>query len=100
MTEKVDSLIRELDTEAEIWLKIAKDARTENPKVSVWAWGWYDQLKNTADGIRTLRDGIGTEPEIEGDARSTWWYACGECHTAIDTADRFCRQCGRPVKWT
>ena len=40
-----------------------------------------------------------TEPEIEGDARATWWYVCGECHTAIDRCDKYCRQCGRVILW-
>ena len=40
-----------------------------------------------------------TKPEIEGDARSTWWYVCEECHTAIDRCDLYCRQCGRRILW-
>ena len=40
-----------------------------------------------------------TKPEIEGDARSTWWYVCEECHTAIDRCDKYCRQCGRFILW-
>ena len=39
------------------------------------------------------------EPEYEGDARSSWWWVCGECHTAIDTRDKYCRECGRKIKW-
>ena len=39
------------------------------------------------------------EPEYEGDALSNWWYVCGECHTAIDTKDKYCRECGRKIKW-
>ena len=39
------------------------------------------------------------QAEYEGDSKSTWWYVCGECHTAIDSRDRFCRQCGRPIQW-
>ena len=39
------------------------------------------------------------EPEYEGDARSSWWWVCGECHTAIDTKDKYCRECGRKIKW-
>lgn len=38
------------------------------------------------------------EAELEGGG-STWWYVCGECHTTIDSRDRFCRQCGRRIKW-
>ena len=29
----------------------------------------------------------------------TWWYACGSCHGAIDYKDKFCRYCGKAVKW-
>ena len=36
--------------------------------------------------------------ELEGGG-STWWYVCGECHTAIDTKYKFCRECGRRISW-
>ena len=36
--------------------------------------------------------------EGEGD-RWTWYYVCGECHTGIDTRDKYCRECGRRIKW-
>ena len=36
--------------------------------------------------------------EIEGGGH-TWWYVCGECHTAIDRKDKYCRECGRRMKW-
>lgn len=35
---------------------------------------------------------------IEGD-RWTWWYVCGECHTAINPGDEICRECKRKLKW-
>ena len=38
------------------------------------------------------------EPELEGGGM-IWWYICGECHTAIDTRDKYCRECGRKIKW-
>ena len=37
------------------------------------------------------------EMELEGGG-STWWYACPECHGAIDKADSYCRYCGQAVK--
>lgn len=37
--------------------------------------------------------------EYEGDARSTWWYVCGECHAAINWKDRRCKSCGRRISW-
>ena len=49
--------------------------------------------------LAEVEDTIMAEPvpvEIEGGGRS-WWYVCGECHTAIDPGDKFCRQCGRKV---
>lgn len=39
-----------------------------------------------------------TEVELEGGG-TTWWYVCGECHGAIDSKDKFCRYCGRLLKW-
>lgn len=36
--------------------------------------------------------------ELEGGGHS-WWYVCGECHTAIDNSDKYCRQCGRRIRW-
>ena len=34
--------------------------------------------------------------EIEGGG-STWWYACPECHGAIDRSDKFCKHCGMMI---
>ena len=30
---------------------------------------------------------------------TTNWYACGACGKEIDTNDKFCRHCGRGVRW-
>lgn len=38
-------------------------------------------------------------PEYEGDARSSWWYVCEECHTRIEITDHFCRTCGGRIIW-
>lgn len=39
------------------------------------------------------------EIEIEGDARSSWWFVCPECHGAVDQWDRFCKHCGQRLKY-
>lgn len=39
------------------------------------------------------------EPEYEGDARSTWWYVCPECHTAVTPMDPVCPECGQELDW-
>ena len=51
------------------------------------------------DALALLKEQDAVEPEIEGGG-STWWYVCGECHGAIDKADKFCRHCGREVRRT
>lgn len=28
-----------------------------------------------------------------------WFWCCGSCGVAITEGDRFCRMCGRAVKW-
>jgi hypothetical protein len=30
---------------------------------------------------------------------TSWWYVCGDCGQEIEYHDRFCRWCGRSVKW-
>ena len=37
--------------------------------------------------------------EIEGDGKSEWWYVCGECHSNLNPHDKYCRECGRKMKW-
>ena len=44
------------------------------------------------------------KPYVSGDGKdfenaSTWWYACGNCNKPIDPNDKYCRYCGRKVKW-
>lgn len=74
--------------------------------------------KRKKDGLVTLRDDEAAvlmkwinellchkriektvQAETEGDGKSTWWYVCGECHTAIDRKDHFCRECGARIDW-
>ena len=37
----------------------------------------------------------------KGFSEDDWsnWYKCGECGEPIDKGDKFCRECGRAVKW-
>lgn len=39
------------------------------------------------------------EPEYEGDVRSTWWYVCPECHTAVTPRDLVCPECRQELDW-
>ena len=49
------------------------------------------------DAIELLKEKLPVVAEVEGG--TTWWYVCGNCHTAIDRKDKYCRECGRLVKW-
>ena len=39
-----------------------------------------------------------TKPVI-GYSRDCNWYKCGNCESAIDKGDRYCRGCGAEVEW-
>ena len=28
-----------------------------------------------------------------------WFWCCGSCGVALTEGDKFCRMCGKPVKW-
>ena len=51
------------------------------------------------DALTLLKEQEAVEPTVGGDGRIVWWYQCGKCKTLIDTKDKFCRSCGREVKW-
>ena len=56
-----------------------------------------DSQEVMEDSIALLKEQE-AEVEIEGGG-STWWYVCGECHTAINPGDKKCRECGRRLIW-
>lgn len=50
--------------------------------------------------ISLLKEQEPVEPHVEHDSEDdSWYYGCGACHEAIDYKDKFCRHCGREVKW-
>ena len=52
-------------------------------------------LTDASNGLQ-LRQ---AEAEMESGGH-TWFFVCGECHTAIDSHDKYCRQCGREIVWS
>lgn len=38
------------------------------------------------------------EAEVEGGSK-VWFHVCGECHTIIAPTDKYCRECGKMIKW-
>lgn len=62
--------------------------------------GGYYYSKAIEDALALLREQEPVEPHVERDSDGdSWYYGCGACHEAIDYKDKFCRHCGREVKW-
>ncbi len=62
------------------------------------------ELQNAAnEAVELLKEQETVEPIISGmeehDGLGSWWYQCGKCEMPIDYGDRFCRHCGKAVKW-
>lgn len=56
-----------------------------------------------ADALALLKEQESIKPLITGhgeyEEEGSWWYECGNCGTAIDPDDKYCRKCGKAVKW-
>lgn len=65
---------------------------------------WVYILKEEAEKCMQLAEAEDTifadpvEPEIDGGG-SSWFYVCSECRRDISPSDKFCRECGRRIKW-
>ena len=73
---------------------LAVEQRDQDQEVSYQAFYMSEIIRRAAENLQ--QDPV--EAEMEGGG-STWWYVCGECHTSIDTRDKFCRECGRRINW-
>ena len=55
------------------------------------------------DALALLKEQEAVEPRKKNDGNpqpwTCWWYVCGDCGQEIEFHDRFCRWCGRSVKW-
>ena len=66
--------------------------------------GWCDSKLIMRDALALLKEQEPVEPERMRDCTTfldytAWNYVCGVCHGEIDYRDKFCRHCGRAVKW-
>lgn len=50
------------------------------------------------DAIELLKEQEPVEPTLYYDTENAW-YICGVCKANIQFADKYCHECGRPVKW-
>ena len=51
-------------------------------------------LLKEQEAIPPVRESDGDPGEL-----ASWWYVCGACRRGMDYHDKFCRWCGRKVKW-
>ena len=58
----------------------------------------YKIEETLTETLELLKAQEPAEAETEGGGTS-WWYVCGECHGTIDQKDRYCRHCGREIRW-
>lgn len=63
--------------------------------------GTFCELKEkVVDALELLKEQEPVEPRIQTSGSGvTWWNVCGNCQTAINPNDKYCHECGRPVKW-
>ena len=87
--------IRKLEDAAKDAAELSAELRTVFQGTSFQCFRWSELMKEAAEDEKQRTP---VRAELEGGG-STWWNVCGDCHTAISTGDRFCRQCGRPLIW-
>lgn len=88
-------LIDDLKKIEKQYTDIATRLRTEDPKSSYAIWKTAESCRKAAEELERL---IPAPAEIEGGGTS-WFYVCGKCNKAINYKDKYCRECGREVKW-
>lgn len=58
--------------------------------------GWNERVKDDVEqeAIPPVRESDSVPGEL-----ASWWYVCGACGRGVDYHDRFCRHCGKGLKW-
>lgn len=62
--------------------------------VDPWAKEMAEELLKKQEPVKPREEKCGRHWDLD-----VWTYVCGECGSAIDTVDVYCRHCGREVKW-
>ena len=65
--------------------------------------GYGLHIDDLSSAIALLKEKEAVEARKKNDGKpqpwTSWWYVCGDCGQEIEYHDRFCRWCGRAVKW-
>lgn len=76
-----------------------------HPVVSPDNWNVYSQLVDFIDELDESLDQISKDeekevaPVLKREKYHLAFFVCGACGTVITDGDRFCRMCGKKVKW-
>ena len=59
------------------------------------------QVKIDALALLKEQEAVEARKECDGTPQpwTSWWYVCGNCKASINPNDKYCHECGRPVKW-
>ena len=89
-----EKVIHAVETAFELWID----------EYTGCSWFKEDEVRQAKeDALALLKEQKAVKPYVTGRGESfetaeTWWYACGNCHEALDPDDKYCRHCGRQVK--
>lgn len=76
---------------------LAVSLREDDPENSFTSYKLAQACRKAAE---ELKRSVPAEAEYEGDARSSWWYVCPECHGGVIRDQRFCQNCGQKLQWS
>ena len=83
----------ELTNIADHFMILATEQRDKDQGISYRAFHVSEICRKAVETLQ--QDPV--EAELEGGGH-TWWNVWEKCRTAIDTKDKFCRECGRRFK--
>ena len=96
--------------------RVGEGEMIDRKKVIETLWDWHyrvpgctDEYDALMDAIALLKEQEAVEPSFKQDEKGIFVWCCGSCgaymyhiYDGIDKAKeyvKFCRQCGRSVKW-
>ena len=74
-------------------IKALEDADVTNGIIKM-----SNQFRDILVALLKEQEAVPPEREYSGGG-ITWWNVCGACRVAINPNDKYCHECGRPVKW-
>ena len=77
--------------------QLAVSLRETDTQNSFTSYKLAEACRKAAEQLRRC---VPAEAEYEGDARSSWWYVCPECHIGVIRDQKYCQECGQKLQWS